>query len=155
MTELKKAKSMNFTSYVLNLIFMVGFGLLLVGGWTGFQKYQLVRKSVRTQGRVIEIKQEVIKNPEPHRRLMVSFHPVYEFSTLQGEVITFSISTGTDIPPYREGETVQILYDPQDPQNASLVTYSSLLLRTLVLTGIGVLMVSLSTLALFLFKKAN
>ena len=71
-----------------------------------------------------------------------SYHPRVRFRTNSGQEFTFVSSTGTSPASYREGESVQVLYDPDSPANASINGFVSLWLLPLIFGGIGIVFCS-------------
>ncbi len=129
--------------------------MLAGGGWLGYQQYQFTQRAQRSQGRVVEIEQVISKSVDRNKRDSVSLYPVYEFSTPQGGIITLRASTGGNESPYQIGDSVEVLYDPIDPKNASIATFSQLWLGTMISSGLGILFIIISTIVFFLMRKAE
>jgi hypothetical protein len=50
-----------------------------------------------------------------------SYYPVVQFVTRTGRAVQFRDSMGSDPPPYREGEAVEVLYFPTSPQTTATI----------------------------------
>jgi hypothetical protein len=58
--------------------------------------------------------------------------PVVEFETESGRLVEFQSSVGSNPPMYRVGQRVSVLYDPDDPKQASIDSFVSRWLAILV-----------------------
>jgi hypothetical protein len=66
-----------------------------------------------------------------------AWFPVLEFETLRGQRIRFTGFSGSQETLYRVGETVQVIYDVGDPQNARIKSFADLWLLPLILGALG------------------
>jgi hypothetical protein len=65
------------------------------------------------------------------------YAPVVRFATAEGRTIEFHSGTRTYPPAYRKGETVTVVYDPDEPQSAAIRGFISLWLGPLIAGFIG------------------
>lgn len=95
-----------------------GLGLLFLGYQLLTGTQQRIETAVKAQGTVVEI---VSRRTTSGGERKTYFYPVVEFRTPAGDVIRFTeSSTGSNPPSYRVGQTVNILYNPQTPQDARI-----------------------------------
>lgn len=107
-------------------------------GWRLYQDTQAyVAASQRATGRVVTVvarqKTDMEGNPSTY------FYPVVEFTTPSGRVIRFQDSGGADKPYLlpRAGQTVEVLYNPDAPEVATIASWSNLWLPSAALLGAG------------------
>lgn len=55
-----------------------------------------------------------------------SYSPVYEFRTITGQMVKVEESLSTNPPRFQVGQTVDVLYDPENPQSARVKNWMSL-----------------------------
>nr|WP_322813913.1 DUF3592 domain-containing protein [Chloroflexus sp.] len=86
-----------------------------------------------------------------------NFYPIVEFRTQTGEFIRFERSTGVSENTYRVGQQVDILHDPQFPQDARIDSWFELRLPSLVviLIGSGALVAGLAGCGVAIFDTRN
>ena len=65
------------------------------------------------------------------------FGPVVHFTSQNGEAVEFVSSTGSNPPSYSRGERVEVLYQPEEPQNAKINSFFSLWGGPVILGGLG------------------
>ena len=94
---------------VLQILWM---GLLLWGLLLGRNSLYLAQNGVSASGTVIE-------NRESNGENGTTYSPVIEF-TVDGQTYQFESDNSSSPPAYRVGQTVQIRYDPQDPERAQI-----------------------------------
>ncbi|PBJ09034.1 DUF3592 domain-containing protein [Flavobacterium sp. ACN6] len=135
---------------IIKYVFLIIGAALLTGAFFLYQnKSAFLEKAVSVQGTVIEM---VAKRSDNS----TTYSPVISFKTKSGQEITFSSSISSNPPSYSVNETVEVLYNPADPKEANINTFSSLWIGPLILGGIGIvffLIGSLSILFGYLKKK--
>jgi hypothetical protein len=67
----------------------------------------------------------------------MSYSPRVEFRTASGRVVHFVSRVSSQPPAFREGESVKVLYDPDDPTNASIDSFFEQWFGSLILGGLG------------------
>jgi Protein of unknown function (DUF3592) len=65
------------------------------------------------------------------------YYPVVKFTTADGRTIEFRSSSGSSPPSHSEGDSVEVLYDPDDPQDARLSGFMDLWFAPLVCAALG------------------
>lgn len=128
----------------------LGIGIAcLVGGivW-GVNTKKFVDGAVKTSGTVVEVQRRQSSSDDGP-----TYYPVVRFADAEGRDVTFTSSTGSNPPSHREGDRVEVLYDPRDPNDAEINSFFSLWFGPLMigglfgtifpLVGVGVLLGSL------------
>ena len=123
-------------SAVIGLLVSIG----MIGG--GVYWYNVntafVDTAVRTKGEVVDVKRiEETRRRDGRTREEVTYYPVVEFDDGDGQTHEFRSSAGSNPPAYSEGDRVEVLYDPGDPQQASINSFTSLWVGPLVTGGLG------------------
>jgi hypothetical protein len=133
--------------WVPRVFVAVGLGLVVGGAVWAVLTIRFVEKAERVTGTVVDISRE--RDSEGS----VFFHPVVRF-TVDQRTITFRSSSGSGNPPVI-GDSVDVLYDPDDPQDAKLAGFVDLWLGPLVLGGIGVVALTVALVALRRTRKLS
>lgn len=117
---------------------LVGATMLFFGWqWRG-QTQEYIAASARATGTVIEVVSQTRTQDGVQKTY---FYPIVEFKTPAGEVVRFQDSTGSNPPAYREGETVEVLYDLLTPQAATVASWTNLWLPSTIVLAAGGLFV--------------
>ena len=83
-----------------------------------------------------------IGNDYQTRRILMiysSYYPVLRFTTAQGRKSIFTDGEGSFPTVYEVGEVVEVLYDPNDPADATIKSWLSIWFGPLWVTTIGLL----------------
>ncbi|MCF4970609.1 DUF3592 domain-containing protein [Nostoc sp. CMAA1605] len=104
----------------------IGSILLVVGIVLTLKTRSFVATSVITQGTVIDFK----------RRSKV-YYPVVEFTPSSGDTTVFEANSGSSTPEFQMGQQVEILYSPQQPNDAVIHSWLNLWLLPATFTGMG------------------
>lgn len=99
----------------------------LWGTYMAFNAYKLGASGETTAGTVVELEESHM----PEGGCCV-YSPIIEFQ-VNGQRYTFDGDVATDPPTYKVGETVQVLYDPADPNTAQINKLSERWLTPLLL----------------------
>ncbi len=115
------------------IIFTSIFGLsglaLLIGGVLMYQNTAAFAKiAEKAPGKVIEVV-----------RRDTTYVPVVEFYTPDHQRFEHISSTGANPPSWKVGDTATVLYDPKDPMQAEIDSFSNMWLGVLILFGLGVI----------------
>jgi len=140
------------------LLILGGLGLAaLIGGliWSA-KRYDISTSGLHAQGRVVENYKSVsVADPDSGKRSSVSYYPVVEFQTAQGEKIRFQGSTGTRTPDFEVGTPVAVVYKPQTPYEAQLTEFSQMWLGPVVITVAGLIFLLMSVGSFFLIGGSD
>jgi len=106
---------------------------------------QLIENGVTTTGTVIAMK-------EKKGRVGYVYRPVVSFQTVDNRTIRLTSSGASYPPKYRVGEQVEVIYDPQEPENAKIKSFESLWLGVVISGAIGLGFLGFSVLVAKLFR---
>jgi Protein of unknown function (DUF3592) len=111
---------------VLIGLMLVGGGLVGLGAKVLVDNQRFVAKAAGATGVVLYVREEVrrerVGTGSNERDEDVSyFSPVVQFHTARGQVVEFEGNDGS----LRAGDSVRVLYDPANPQDARLDSWSS------------------------------
>ena len=67
------------------------------------------------------------------------YSPVYQFRTLEGQTIEAGDSMSSNPPMFHEGQVIDVLYDPRNPQKARIKKWMSLYFVSMLLGGMGLI----------------
>lgn len=126
-------------------IFMI-VGLVLL--WFGYSTYtstqQFLKVALKASGTVVEMR-EVYDSEDGD----YTYRPIIDFTDRRGVAHTYTSATSSYPPAYEVGDKVELLYDPQKPDQVSINTWIDLYLGVLILGIIGGTFVLISGLILY------
>jgi len=101
------------TLKIVGPVFLLfGIGATVGAIYLGVQRYDFLEKSVSAYGTVVDM--HISRSNDGS-----SYYPVVEFSPSGSfEVFTFRHDVGSNPPSYRRGEQVDVLYLPDNPEDA-------------------------------------
>jgi hypothetical protein len=82
-------------------------------------------------------------------------HPKVRFRTQTGQEFVFVSSVGSSPPSYRTNEAVTVLYDPDDPDHASISSFVSLWLGAAIFLGLGVIFSSIGFIPMLVQRRTR
>jgi type II secretory pathway pseudopilin PulG len=122
----------------IGIIFaLVGIVLLAIGVTVFMRTRKFLATAVGAQGTVIamvERERRDSKTKEIHR----TWSPQVRFAVGE-KTYDFTSSVSSSPPRYQEGQTIDVKYDPQDPNNAKVASGSSYWTGPIILGGLGVI----------------
>lgn len=68
-----------------------------------------------------------------------SYSPVYQFRTITGQTIEVQDGLSSNPPMFHEGQVIDVLYDPENPQKARIKKWMSLYFVSVLLGGMGLI----------------
>lgn len=111
----------------------IGTGFLAGAGAAGLRQWQIVRDYAHSTGHVVEI----AKNARSPRARTSLYSAIVAFTTDGGRLITFVQGSASSHPGLREGEAVNVLYDPVTPERAVVDRFWDRWGLTAILFAIG------------------
>ncbi|MEN2402185.1 DUF3592 domain-containing protein [Flavobacterium sp. MC2016-06] len=115
-------KKITLVSYIFGLIGLVFFSGSL---YSYLDQQAFLKRAEKVQGTVIEL----IVNRSNNS---TTFTPVVFFTTKDGKEIEFTSSISSNPPSYNQGESVEMVYDPTNPSDATINAFSSLYMGPLI-----------------------
>jgi hypothetical protein len=67
------------------------------------------------------------------------YSPVYQFRTVTGETVVVQDGLSSNPPMFKEGQIIDVLYDPANPQKARIKKWLSLYFLPTLLGGLGLI----------------
>jgi hypothetical protein len=119
---------------VFGIFLGVGVLLLAIGAWLVQHTRQFIAGAATADGVVIANVWSTSTDSSSG-----TAHPKVRFRTANGQEIVFVSSFGSSPPSYRVNEPVTVLYDPQDPEHASIRGFWSQWLAAVIVIGLGVI----------------
>lgn len=114
------------------IFFLVGIAMIIGGIFMYRSNQQFLQSSLKSTGTVtrLDLKQSSDSS---------SYYPVVQFRTLENQVINFTSSAGSNPAPYQVGETVEVNYNPTNPNSAKINDFMSNWLTVLIFGIMGTL----------------
>jgi hypothetical protein len=133
------------------LIMGLCFGLssfALLGGavWTFFSQQRKMENRVTAVGTVVELTTRITTSG---RASMIC--PIVEFTAPSGEKIRFTSDFGSRPAGHKIGQSVNVRYDPVDPQQAEIESAMTLWLTPLIMVIMGIIVCCLAVSFLALY----
>ena len=131
------------------VIFVVIGAGLLVAAVGSFQSTQgFIASADVTTGVVVDLERRESRDSDGNRS--VTYYPVVQYRLPSGGTRQFRSSTGSNPPSYRQGQEVEVLYQPDNPRDARINGFFSLWGMTMILSVMGVAFTGLPGLGLYL-----
>jgi hypothetical protein len=121
------------------VVLALAVALLAAGAATLVHTMRFVQGAERTTGTVIDLSEDFSSDDG-------TVHTVVRFTSAEGRTVEFRSSTGSSSPP-DVGDRVDVLYDPDDPQDAELSGFFDLWLWAIALGGLGIAFTTFALLA--------
>jgi Protein of unknown function (DUF3592) len=125
------ARSDGFKRWAPRVCLAFGVGLLVACPVAFVHTERFVAGAEHATGTVIDLSRETDSEGR------VTLYPVVRFTTADGRTVQFLSSSGSSSPP-EVGDSVDVLYDPDDPRDAQLSGFFDLWLFPLVFGGLGI-----------------
>lgn len=131
--------------YLVPSLFMVIGIMLLVEAYQHWNKsYRLVSGYVSAPGEIIEVVPHVAVG-SIGKSTSLHYFPDVKYTTVKGEEVIFRSQAISKADHYRAGDTVEVLYDEADPQQAVINSFSALWVVALIFGTSGVLVILFSS----------
>jgi hypothetical protein len=117
---------------VIGIVFpLVGGLLFAIGAFLFIRTRIFLGKAQEVQGTVVQMVWSSSSDGGG------GYSPVYQFRTISGQMITVQDSLSSSPPMFQVGQIIDVLYDPENPQNARIKKFWSLYFVTILLCGMG------------------
>ena len=141
---------------VLPLVFViVGLIVLTVGIVVGVRTAWFVHRAVPAEGKVVALESRRSTGVRTRRTRPSSsrtYVPIFEFKDASGAVHRVTETVGSRPAAFASGETVTVLYRPENPEQAHIKALSTLWLGTLILVPMGL---GFTIVGLLIFRAAR
>jgi hypothetical protein len=118
--------------WLLRVFVAIGVLALAWGAIDLVRTVHFVRTAEHATGTVVDVSREIDDDGDEF------FYPVVRFTTAEGKEFEFKSDSGSNPASHSNGDEVDVLYDPDDPDDAQLSGFFDLWLFTIVPFGIGV-----------------
>ena len=136
------------TSIIIGIVFSLVGGLLLaIGLFIWIRTRSFINSSQETKGTVVRMLYSSDSDGS-------GYAPVFKFTTITGQSVEVAEKVYSNPPQFREGQVIDILYDPQNPYRARVKKWSTLYFVPLLLGGMGVVFGGIGVL-LLIFEIIN
>ena len=110
---------------------LIGLGLLALAVFVSWNTITWLKRTVEAQGTVTQMLHVTDKDGD------LTYKPVVRFSTAEGKTIEFKSSFSTSPPAYRVGQSVAVVYLPDEPEKAQIRGFLSLWMGPMIIAFIG------------------
>lgn len=120
----------------LGIFAVLATGLLLLAGALHQTSVTTtwLKRAVEVDGTVVRMLRHTDKDGD------VTFKPIVRFSTADGKTVEFHSSFSSNPPAYRIGQSVPVVYLPEEPERAAIRSFLSLWMGSLVLGLLGAIL---------------
>lgn len=152
-------RSSTFMKWIALLAFGgVGLFALISGLMWGGNRYALSHNGVHVQGEVVEYYTDERTTTREERRegranVETYYYPVIEFPDQKEKLIRFKAATGTGAREFEIGSTVALVYDPADPYDAMIDTFSHLWEGPIIVSIVGLIMFIMGVVTFYLMRE--
>lgn len=133
------SKIMYYSLFPISIIFIVAGVLLYV------KTLNYIDGAIELQGHVVAIKTMRSESTTTGRSGMVE-RPIVEYKLPDGKVENFIPTVGSHKSSFREGQTVEVLYNPRGSNKVVLKSFSTTRLFPIILWGMGLLIIGVTIL---------
>jgi hypothetical protein len=125
---------------IADIFLGIGLLTLTIGVFFGLHTRRLLKQGVRAPGVVVEnvVEERADYDRDDHSHTISrTYRPKVRFRSQNGEEVVFVSHAGFGQAAYRQGEAVEVLYDPADPHSAEINGFWSLWLGPTLIGLIG------------------
>lgn len=123
----------SLSSFIVAPIFLlVGLGLCAGGGYWGWLTRDFTQTATTAPGTVVELARHSDSEGGD------SYSPVVEYTLPSGRTVRFEEDVSSDPPSHRVGESVEVLYNPEKPEEARINNAFTLWFGPGLLLSLGV-----------------
>lgn len=136
---------------ILRLVFgAVGLVLCAIAWLLHHNTASFIASASRTQGEVMRL----LYVESSKRNESGAWKPLVRFKAPSGEIVEFAPSSSSSPPAYEVGETVDVFFAPNDPQDAMLDGFFSLWGGAAITGGLGLVFLLVTAGLLFMPASA-
>jgi hypothetical protein len=126
---------------------VIGLGLIVGGAFWATRRLDFLKHCLHAQGTVVEQREKT------GSKFTTYYYPVVEFRTENGEKVQFVGGAGSSGGPLiQTGSTVEVVYDPADPSQARIKSFTQYWLGPV---GIAAMGLALALTGIFFFWRAG
>lgn len=129
----------------------VAFILLTIAAISAYTTIQTLSREQRAPGRVVDLVAHSVQSTSDEDAQLF-YYPVVEFNLPDETHLRIELSQGSRPPSHAKGERVTILYNPAQPQQARIQSFTSTLLLWIVPFITGLLGLIFAGVTLFAYR---
>ena len=131
----------------LIFLFLVGVGFTAIGVYVTLDRIDFSNKSLTAKAVVVDFTSSYSSDSNSHT---VMYYPLFQFVNAKtGEKVTAQGSVGSSSRPYSVGQTVEILYNPDNPTTGVVANdFWDLWLPSIAMLPSGIALITISTVAI-------
>jgi hypothetical protein len=107
------------------IILAVALLFLFIGFSEAWKAQAMVKNFATESGTIVGNDYRSSTDPEDSAKIYRSYHPVVRLTTAQGGVFVFTDGEGSNPADYEVGDAEEILYDPNNPLDATIRSWMS------------------------------
>ena len=115
-------------------LLITGIVLLIISAIVFKNNLDLIKNGNKTTAIVIDLERDLASDSN-------GFTPIFKFTTNTGEIVTFKGFGASSPPAFKTGEEVNIVYNPNKPSNAKVLTYFGTFGLTILLVAVSIPMI--------------
>ena len=121
------------TVFVENIIVILAAIICLgISAYLFINTRKFVSTATKTKGTVIRL------DARQGSKGGTVYLPIFEFRTLDGQVFTVAHDSAQKPPQYTVGQSIDVLYIPENPQDAKISGSTNLYMLPIILAAVGV-----------------
>jgi hypothetical protein len=120
------------------IVLVVALPFLFIGIWETVKAQSMIKNFTSTQGTVIGNDYLSTTDPEDSAKVSWAYYPIVRFAA-QGRQFSFTDGVGTYPSEYEVGDEVEVLYNPEDPYDATIKSWKRVWFGPIWITTIGLL----------------
>lgn len=129
-----------FAGIVAGPILAIGGVAMAFFGWQGYTSTKtFMVNAEQARGTVVEVAAR--SGTDSSGNPTIYFYPVVEFTAADGRAVRYQSSVGSSRPSQQVGQAVEIVYNPANPQDARVNSFTEVWLWPVVLLGMGAVFV--------------
>lgn len=132
---------MIFFRYLVPTLFMlIGIMFLFEGYKRWDNSYTLVDGYVSASGVIVEVV-PYLSSRKVGKSTSLNYFPDVKYTTAKGEEVVFRSQATSKADHYKAGDEVNVLYNPNNPQEAVINSFSALWFIALIFASTGVMVI--------------
>jgi len=137
-------KKIKLIKYIFTIL---GIGILVGTFFIYMNASNFLKTSITSQGTVVDLLESISSSNNS-----IMYNPLVNFIDEKGNSIEFSSSSGSNPPSYSIGEQVEVLYNPEFPNDAKINGFFSIWGGAIITGILGVVFFSIG-ISIFIFEK--
>jgi hypothetical protein len=127
--------------------------LLLVALSFAIYTAHFIHGSAVAERKVLSLREIVSHSDVPNQPESITYAPVFTFKAADGVTYTVSSDTGSSPAGFAVGETVRVLYQSSDPDEAKIDSFAQLWFMPMVFGFLGLVTITAGLLLLYLERR--